>query len=521
MIIGAPGSGRTTALLTLVSSYAQTHSPAEINFHLIDYGGHLLQAGLADLPHVAGVYGPGEADRIRRLQLTLEAELERRRTRFAELGVANLEGFRKSPDPGEGMPALGLIINNFSGFREAFTDDLLGWTRLIREGGPYGMHFALASDRIPPTNVSDLIGSRIALRMADRTMYTLILGGRPDVSLYDPVPGRGFYSSKPPLEVQVALPTDSPIEEQIPGLQLLAKAMSAAWSGPRPARVRLLGEEVSLAGVLAQGARMRGTEGIPDRPVAWIGLDDAELNPVELDFSRIGSYLLVSGPPESGRTTTLATLATAFAWGTSPALLQIALVTPNRAERYPLDSLRDIPHTVGQAKSAKGLERVLDRLEAEIGTRGTGEGQGQPTARVLILIDDYHLLPGRVEAELVSRVEALARRGVDSGITTVVSLPSTLLGGMADQLVRQARTWRSGIWLRSVDMTEAGSLGLRLPMAMRGKVLPPGRGFLYSPSGQILLQVGSPEIPAAEGQDASYPCGLASWAAAIQARWKG
>ncbi|HLC02131.1 MAG TPA: FtsK/SpoIIIE domain-containing protein [Anaerolineales bacterium] len=519
LIVGAPGSGRTTALLTLVSSYVRTHSPAEINFHLIDYSGHLLQAGLAELPHVGGVYGPTEPERIRRLQSTLEAELDRRRARFADLGVANLEGYRKVIGAEDGMPALAVVINNFSGFREAFVDEVVDWTRLIREGGPYGLHFALASDRIPPTNVADLIASRIALRMADRTMYSLILGGRTDLTLYDPIPGRGFFSSKPPLEIQIALPTDSAAEDQIPALQSLAKSMRAAWSGPRPVEVRLLEEEVSLAAVLAQSGGLPAPAGA-GRLTTWIGLDDEQLLPVELDLTKAGSYFLVSGPPESGRTTALATLVAAFGWQVPPTQLHVALVTPNRAERYPLDPLRDIPHVLGHAKSAKTLERLLERLEAEVQARSAGEGTGALAARILVLIDDYHLLGGRVEPDLMTRLEGLARRGADSGVTTAITIPSTVLTSLADPLVRQAKAWRSGIWLRSTDLTETSSLGLRLPTGMRGKALPPGRGFLYDPAAQTLLQVASPEFSAAGETDGAHPIGLAAWAAAIRKRWE-
>jgi len=518
MIVGAPASGRTTALLTLIGSYSRTHSPAEINFHLIDYGGHLLEAGFAELPHLAGVYGPTEPERIRRLQSTLEMELDHRRVRFAQLGVASLEGYRKSSAATDAMPALIVVVNNFSGFREAFVDDVASWVRLIREGGPYGLHFALASDRIPPTNVADLIGSRIALRMADRTMYSLILDARPDLSLYDPVPGRGFFSSKPPLEIQVALPTDTIAEDQISGLQTLSRAMSAAWRGARPTRIRLLGERVSLADVLAGGDRIAGAEAA-DRAATWIGLDDERLVPAQLDLSRIGSYFLVSGPPESGRTTALATLATAFAWMIGPRRLNMVLITPNRAESYPLDPLRDAPHVLGQAKSAKSLERLLKRLEAEAEARAAGESAGGAAARILILVDDYHLLGGRVEPDLMSRLEVLARRGADVGLTTAIAVPSTVLSSLADALLRQAKAWRSGLWLRSTDMTEASSLNLRLPIGMRGKALPAGRGFLYEPGGQTLLQVASPEFSASDEAVATHPVGLTAWVEAIKARW--
>ena len=43
LVIGAPGSGRTITLMTLVAAYAESHPPDLIHFHLIDFGGHQLR----------------------------------------------------------------------------------------------------------------------------------------------------------------------------------------------------------------------------------------------------------------------------------------------------------------------------------------------------------------------------------------------------------------------------------------------------------------------------------------------
>jgi len=120
----------------------------------------------------------------------------------------------------------------------------------------------------------------------------------------------------------------------------------------------------------------------------------------------------------------------------------------------------------------------------------------------------------------MKRLENLARRGADAGVTTAISIPSTVLSTLADPLVRQAKTWRSGLWLRSTDIAETGSLGLRLPMEMRGKALPAGRGFLYDPVGQTLIQVASPEFPPAGESKSGHPNGLAEWVVAIRTKWK-
>jgi hypothetical protein len=110
----------------------------------------------------------------------------------------------------------------------------------------------------------------------------------------------------------------------------------------------------------------------------------------------------------------------------------------------------------------------------------------------------------------------LASKGADTQMTTVLTLPSTVLGSLSDPLIRQARSWRSGIWLQSMDSLESSLVGLRIPPQLRGKQLPPGRGLLFDPGGQVLVQLASPEI-AMKGEPNS-PTSLAGWIQHILAR---
>ena len=69
-ILGAPRTGKSTTLRTLVTAAALTHTPADVAFYCVDFGGGAL-GPLAGLPHVGGVAGaaarrPGTPDRTAR-----------------------------------------------------------------------------------------------------------------------------------------------------------------------------------------------------------------------------------------------------------------------------------------------------------------------------------------------------------------------------------------------------------------------------------------------------------------------
>ena len=518
LIVGSPGSGRTTLLLTLLAGLARCQPPSHIHFHVIDFGGHQLASAFSRFPHVAGVFAPGELERIRRLLSTLDSELEARRARFAEVGALSLAGYRKLAEDGAALPAVFTVINNLSGFHEAIGDELLGWVRLIREGPAYGLHFAVSSDRLPMSRVADLMQTRIVLRLTDPTMYTIILGARPDLSTFDPVPGRGFFGAKPPIEMQVALPASEVAEEQITALQSLGAAMSGSWTGSRPQPVRILGDQVSLGEVLPQAmlTHVPASDGLS----SWIGLDDFNLAPVAFDLERIGPYFIILGPPEGGKTTAMVTIALSLAFACSHQRFRAVIFSPKRGEVLPIDSLAKVPHVAGLSKSERSFEKLLIQLENEVESREQArDGPERVRAHMLLAIDDYHLVANRLDPKLIERLERLVRRGPDLGITTLISLPTTVASSLMDPVIRLVKSWRNGLWLSSTESTEAASNGVRIPLNLRNKALPPGRGFLFSPSSQTLLQVASAE--SSGSSDQGFPSSLAEWVEALRARATG
>src|SRR6185312_15065167 len=80
VIHGGAKSGKSTALQTFVLSAAQLHSPRDVSFYVLDYGGGRLR-GLEDLAHVGSVASPLEPERIRRTFGELEQLLRARQAR--------------------------------------------------------------------------------------------------------------------------------------------------------------------------------------------------------------------------------------------------------------------------------------------------------------------------------------------------------------------------------------------------------------------------------------------------------
>jgi S-DNA-T family DNA segregation ATPase FtsK/SpoIIIE len=240
LLIGAPGSGKSLWLRTLVVSLALNWPPDRLHVYLIELGGQALRV-FEGLPHLGALLGPADGERVQRLLLRLLDELEERRRLCEQKGVEGVAALR-ARWPDAAPPAILLVIAGLAEFRTLFADEMNWLLRLLREGGACGIHVVLAGDRAGdvPATVSSLVARRVALRLAEADEYGLVLGARlrPASDQRLP-PGRGWYG-RPPLEFQAAAPVRA-ADEAAQGVELrrLVQAMDAAGQGARPAPVAL------------------------------------------------------------------------------------------------------------------------------------------------------------------------------------------------------------------------------------------------------------------------------------------
>ena len=122
-VVGAPRSGKSTMLRTLICSLALLHTPREMQFYCLDFGGGSL-AGLAALPHVGGVASRLDATRVRRTVAEVQGVLTRREKEFAEQGIESISAYRRMRASGEiagdGFGDVFLVVDGWLTLRQEF-----------------------------------------------------------------------------------------------------------------------------------------------------------------------------------------------------------------------------------------------------------------------------------------------------------------------------------------------------------------------------------------------------------------
>ncbi|CAN5446888.1 type VII secretion system ESX-3 FtsK/SpoIIIE family ATPase EccC3 [soil metagenome] len=280
LIHGGPKSGKSTALLTFIQSAAELHTPRDVTFYCLDYGGGALRE-LADLAHVGSVASPLDGERIRRTFGEVEALL-RSRQRAGD----------RSPNDGYGH--VFLVIDNLYAFSRDNTDQfntrnplLAKVTELANTGLAYGIHVVVTTPNWleVPLAMRDGLGLRLELRLPDpRESNVRVTGAlrRPAESVPTDQPGRGLTMGAEQFLFAA------------PQLDRIA-AINARHPGVSAPRVRLLPTDLDPVAV---APLYRGPEQLV------IGQREDDLTPVVVDFAE-HPLMMVFGDTRSGKTTLL------------------------------------------------------------------------------------------------------------------------------------------------------------------------------------------------------------------------
>ncbi|WP_099021051.1 type VII secretion protein EccCa [Mycolicibacterium palauense] len=274
IIHGGPKSGKSTALQTFVTAAAALHSPAEVMFYCLDYGGGQL-AALEGLAHVGSVASPLDGERIRRTFGELEQLLATR---------------QREPWTGHVF----LVIDNLYAFGRDNTDQfntrnplLERVSELANTGLAYGIHVVVTTPNWldVPLAMRDGLGMRLELRLPDpRDSNVRVTGAlrRPAETVPHDQPGRGLTMAAE--HFLFAAPALDEID-----------ALNARHPGVVAPPVRLLPTELEPAAV---APLYLGGERVV------IGQREDDLTPVALDFAE-HPLLMVFGDTRSGKTTLL------------------------------------------------------------------------------------------------------------------------------------------------------------------------------------------------------------------------
>jgi S-DNA-T family DNA segregation ATPase FtsK/SpoIIIE len=447
-VVGAPQSGKSTAVCTMITALAARLDPRRIQLYCLDFGGGTLER-LRLLPHVGSVANRGETELVRRMVSHVGAILSARESR------------RETELYGDVF----LVVDGWSTLREEFPDLEATITGHAARGLSFGIHVILTAGRwadIRP-GLKDQIGTRIELRLGDPIDSDMDRKQASQVPI--DMPGRGI--TRDGHHFLIATPGGA---EPVGG---------GSWRAPP---VRLLPALVEQTALIYQA-------GDDDPERILLGLGDERLEPVAVDFNR-QQHLLILGDRECGKTAAVRTVCGEIMRCASarPALLFVV------DYRRSLLGVAESRHVLGYAfcgnSLADRLPELISLLQSRLPAADTSIEQLRARSwwagpEVFVVVDDYDVVSA-TSPDPLSPLLALLPHATDIGLHLIVARRCAgSARAMFEPLLAHLRDSGCTGLLMSGSPEEGALLGHHRAVAQ-----PPGRGLLVTRTAAQLIQIG-------------------------------
>ncbi|MFC8274883.1 type VII secretion protein EccCa [Streptomyces sp. NPDC057271] len=492
-IVGGPQSGKSTLLRTIISAFALTHTPHEVQFYGLDFGGGGMSS-VAGLPHVGGVASRLDPERVRRTVAEVYGILSRREEYFRSSGIDSIATYRRLRARGDisvtdqPFGDVFLMIDGWGNFRTEYEGLEPAVVDIAARGLGYGIHVIITASRSMEVraNLKDHLMNRLELRLGD-TMDSE-LDRKIAANVPTGVPGRGLTPEK--LHFMAAVPridginSDSDLSE---ATAAMTQEVTRHWTAPGAPEVRLLPRELDAHQLPAGYAE-------PQRGVAF-AIDENNLEPVFVNFDR-DPFFLVFGESESGKSNLLRLL-----------IKQITeRYDGNSAKFFVIDNRRALldvtpaSHLAEYVPMSNNMEHHVDALadlmrrrspSADVTAQQLRDRSWWQGPSVYVVVDDYDLVSTSSGNPLAKLAELLpfAR---DVGVRFIIARSAAGASRSAYEsfMQRMMELGAQGVLL-SGDPQEGDVLG-----GVRMRPMPAGRGIYVSRQrGNPLVQTGlMPEV---------------------------
>lgn len=490
---GAPQTGKSTFLQTLILSASGSHTPRQLQFYCVDMGGGGLMY-IENLPHVGGVATRAEPDRVNRVVAEVKTILRQREQTFKQYRVGSMADYRQlreDPDHPASADPFGdvfLVIDGWSSFSAEFTDLEAVVQDIAGQGLAYGVHTVISTTRWTDlkARVRDYLGTKVEFRLGDvnETQVDRITREIPMNR-----PGRAVSTDKHHLMIGVPrLDGVHSAEKLVPAISAAVQEITGRHTDEAP-RVRVLPEKVYLRELDADPP---GPES--DYRTRWtipVGIRESDLTVVHNDMHS-SPHHLIFGASKSGKTTIAHAVARAICVRNSPEQVRfmVADYRSGLLEAVPETHLLaagaiNRNHTMLEA-SVKALALILTKrlppaelTPAQLRARSWWTGPD-----IVLLVDDWHMIVAA--AGMMSPMAPLAPlipASADIGLHLIVTCQmSQAHRSTMDKFIGAAYGAGTPTMFLSGDKQDFPSREILVTKR------PPGQAFYVTPDGKEVIQ---------------------------------
>ncbi|OBI24296.1 type VII secretion protein EccCb [Mycolicibacter sinensis] len=488
-LAGAPQSGKSTALRTVMMALAMTHSPERVQFYGLDFGGGKLRS-LSALPHVCGIAAHGDDEKIRRVVSEVERIVRFRNRTWAAWGDngidlstfrANKFGPKRAEVPDDGHGDVFLVVDNVQGLK--IQQDLFDvherLNALIEGALNFGVHVIIANDQWITIKSEQKLTTKIELRMADSIDSKM---GDREAAKHVPEDQKGRGLVKGGKHMLCAVPYLTQFAEnssEVAATEATAALVAQRWAdlgyASAPKLQQLPAEIAYTALPPAEPGFLKF--GIGERDMTTVGLD-----------LRQTPHAYCVGTTRSGRTMFLKTICAAIMETYTPEQAQVIQFDPDLSLA---DSIDDRYRVVYQT-TISGITAAATEMAKKLGERRppahlTPQEQAawNPVRpKWFIIVDDLNLLTpsGSNQSALQPLVSAIeTARKLDLHLIVASSSENWFARGRQNKVVQAMDTGGASVVVLDGNKQEV------IVDQVRPAARIPGRAEFYSRKGGTQL----------------------------------
>ncbi|GAA3945636.1 type VII secretion protein EccCa [Actinoplanes auranticolor] len=482
-IAGAPQSGKSTLLRSLILGLALTNTPEEVQFYGLDFGGGGLSS-IAGLPHIGSIATRMERDRVVRTIQEIGQVMERREAEFAARGLDSMASYLAARERGEIDDPFGhvfLVIDGWYTMKQDFPELDTRFQELASRGLSFGIHVIITATRWSEmrTWLRDVMGTKLELRLGDAMESEV--GSRKAQTVPNQT-GRGLTSDG--LHFLGALPRmdgSAQTADLAEATKSVTEEINTFWTGPAAPGVRMLPTRLPVEQL---------PQPEPEFKVC-LGQDEQRLAPVWHDFMAT-PHLLVFGDNETGKSNVLRLVLRAIQERYTSDEAKVVLGDSRRD----LDTALPPEYQVGFGFTGDKLFELAGQASVSMNRRVPGPEISSERMRrrdwwegpeLFVVVDDYDLMTkGQGMGSTLDPLLPLLAQGIYIGLHVIVARSTSgAMRAMMDPVIR--RMWELGTpaALLSYPKEEGKFLGEAAP-----RRLPAGRAQLVTRRGVSLMQTG-------------------------------
>ncbi|PXV89565.1 S-DNA-T family DNA segregation ATPase FtsK/SpoIIIE [Lachnotalea glycerini] len=350
LYLASAGYGKTVFLTTMILSLAMQNSPGNLNFYILDFGNSGL-IPLNKLHHMAEYITFDDTERLNKLQMLLQNEIQVRKKLLASRMVQNFEVYNQVAE--KPMKAIVLVIDNFDVVKELGYEMEDFFMKLSRDGYGLGIYMITTATRSNAMKYSiyNNFKIKIAGYLIDESDVNMIVGrstykqseikGRTLIKWNNAVSTMHIYTM---TEFQNEIEYNKGIEE-------LVEQIDQIYPNQKAPRIPVLPENLSFKELLQYE---KAGESI------WLGLDKESVS--LCGFERIMTPFTILGEAAKGKTNILKVILEQII-GTDP----IYLFDSKSMELYCYKERENLHYVEG----AVGIQALIEELAKQIQERNS------------------------------------------------------------------------------------------------------------------------------------------------------